>query len=108
MTRIFPFFAASTTTMTVILAIATITLILSSTIGMVATDIKQVWAYSTVSQLGYMAMGLAAAALASGNLFAGYYHLTTHALKALFFCSGVFIHHFALMISLPWPPRGRG
>jgi NADH-quinone oxidoreductase subunit L len=41
-------------------------------------------------------MGLAAAALASGNLFAGYYHLTTHAgFKALLFlCSGVFIHHF--------------
>ena len=96
MTRIFPFFAASATTMTVILAISTITLILSSTIGMVATDIKQVWAYSTVSQLGFMAMGLAAAALASGTLFAGYYHLTTHAaFKALLFlCSGVFIHHF--------------
>jgi NADH-quinone oxidoreductase subunit L len=96
MTRIFPFFAASATTMSVILAIATLTLILSSTIGMVATDIKQVWAYSTVSQLGFMAMGLSAAALASGNLFAGYYHLTTHAaFKALLFlCSGVFIHHF--------------
>ncbi len=96
MTRIFPFFAASTTAMTVIIAIASITLVLSSTVGMVATDIKQVWAYSTVSQLGFMAMGLAAAALASGTLFAGYYHLTTHAaFKALLFlCSGVFIHHF--------------
>jgi NADH-quinone oxidoreductase subunit L len=96
MSRLFPFFAASATAMTIILAIATITLILSSTIGMVATDIKQVWAYSTVSQLGFMAMGLAAAALASGTLFAGYYHLTTHAgFKALLFlCAGVFIHHF--------------
>ena len=96
MTRIFPFFAASAPAMTVIIAIASITLILSSTIGMVATDIKQVWAYSTVSQLGFMAMGLAAAGLAHGTLFAGYYHLTTHAaFKALLFlCSGVFIHHF--------------
>jgi NADH-quinone oxidoreductase subunit L len=96
MTRIFPFFAASATAMTVIIALATITLILSSTVGMVATDIKQVWAYSTVSQLGFMAMGLAAAGLAHGTLFAGYYHLTTHAaFKALLFlCSGVFIHHF--------------
>ncbi|HZE21012.1 MAG TPA: proton-conducting transporter membrane subunit, partial [Desulfobaccales bacterium] len=35
-------------------------------------------------------------ALASGTMFAGYYHLTTHAgFKALLFlCSGVFIHHF--------------
>jgi len=96
MTRIFPFFAASATAMTVILAIGTLTLLVSSTIGMVATDIKQVWAYSTISQLGFMAMGLSAAGLASGTLFAGYYHLTTHAaFKALLFlCSGVFIHHF--------------
>ena len=43
-----------------------------------------------------MAMGLAAAGLASGTMFPGYYHLTTHAaFKALLFlCSGVFIHHF--------------
>ncbi len=96
LTRLFPFFAASATAMAVILAISTITLILSSTIGMVAKDIKQVWAYSTVSQLGFMAMGLAAAGLAHGTLFAGYYHLTTHAaFKALLFlCAGVFIHHF--------------
>ncbi|MHB8066817.1 MAG: NADH-quinone oxidoreductase subunit 5 family protein [Desulfobaccales bacterium] len=96
LTRIFPFFAASATAMTVVLCISTITLILSSTVGMVATDIKQVWAYSTVSQLGFMAMGLAAAGLASGTMFPGYYHLTTHAaFKALLFlCSGVFIHHF--------------
>jgi NADH-quinone oxidoreductase subunit L len=96
LTRIFPFFAASTITMSVILAISALTLLLSSTIALVATDIKQVWAYSTISQLGFMAMGLAAAALAGGNLFPGYYHLTTHAaFKALLFlCSGVFIHHF--------------
>jgi len=95
-TRLFPFFAASPTTLTVILVLATITLILSSTIGMVARDIKQVWAYSTISQLGFMAMGLAAAGLMGGTLFAGYYHLTTHAaFKALLFlCAGVFIHHY--------------
>jgi NADH-quinone oxidoreductase subunit L len=95
-TRLFPFFSASATACAVILAISTITLILSSTIGMVATDIKQVWAYSTVSQLGFMLMGLSAAGLAHGTIFAGYFHLTTHAgFKALLFlCSGVFIHHF--------------
>jgi NADH-quinone oxidoreductase subunit L len=95
-TRIFPLFAASATAMTVVLVISTITLLLSSTIGMVAKDIKQVWAYSTVSQLGFMAMGLSAAALGGSTLFAGYYHLTTHAaFKALLFlCAGVFIHHF--------------
>ncbi len=96
LTRLFPFFSCSPTAMTVILTICTITLLLSSTIGMVATDIKQVWAYSTISQLGFMGMGLAAAGLTGGYLFAGFYHLTTHAgFKALLFlCAGVFIHHF--------------
>ncbi|MFZ5451786.1 MAG: NADH-quinone oxidoreductase subunit L [Thermodesulfobacteriota bacterium] len=95
-TRLFPLFAASATAMSVVLIISTITLLLSSTIGMVAKDIKQVWAYSTVSQLGFMAMGLSAAALGGSTMFAGYYHLTTHAaFKALLFlCAGVFIHHF--------------
>jgi NADH-quinone oxidoreductase subunit L len=57
--------------------------------AMVSRDIKRVWAYSTISQLGYMIMGLAA-----GSLFAGVFHLTTHAgFKALLFlCSGVVIH----------------
>jgi NADH-quinone oxidoreductase subunit L len=96
LTRLFLLFAGSATAMTLILCISTITLILSSTIGMVAKDIKQVWAYSTISQLGFMVMGLAAAGLAGGTMFAGYYHLTTHAgFKALLFlCAGVFIHHF--------------
>lgn len=90
--RLFPFFAASPDAMLVILIIGTVTMLLSSTMAMVARDIKQVWAYSTVSQLGFMLMGLGA-----GSYFAGVFHLTTHAaFKALLFlCSGVFIHHFA-------------
>jgi NADH-quinone oxidoreductase subunit L len=66
-------------------------MLLASTMAMVTRDIKQVWAYSTISQLGFMVMGLAA-----GSYFAGIFHLTTHAgFKALLFlCSGVFIHEF--------------
>ncbi|MEE9531218.1 MAG: NADH-quinone oxidoreductase subunit L [Syntrophobacteria bacterium] len=89
--RIFPFFSKSATAMTLFLAIGTITMLLASTMAMVTRDIKQVWAYSTISQLGFMVMGLAA-----GSYFAGVFHLTTHAgFKALLFlCSGVFIHEF--------------
>jgi NADH-quinone oxidoreductase subunit L len=89
--RLFPFFSLSPTAMTVCLAIGTISMLLSSTMAMVSRDIKQVWAYSTISQLGFMIMGLSA-----GSYFAGAFHLTTHAgFKALLFlCSGVFIHHF--------------
>ena len=89
--RIFPFFSRSATAMTLFLAIGTITMLLASTMAMVTRDIKQVWAYSTISQLGFMVMGLAA-----GSYFAGIFHLTTHAgFKALLFlCSGVFIHEY--------------
>jgi NADH-quinone oxidoreductase subunit L len=89
--RLFPFFSLSPTAMAVCLAIGTISMLLASTMAMVSRDIKQVWAYSTVSQLGLMIMGLAA-----GDYVAGVFHLTTHAgFKALLFlCSGVFIHAF--------------
>ncbi len=89
--RLFPFFSLSPTAMTVFLAIGTVSMLLSSTMAMVSRDVKQVWAYSTISQLGFMIMGLAA-----GGYFAGVFHLTTHAaFKALLFlCSGVFIHHY--------------
>jgi NADH-quinone oxidoreductase subunit L len=89
--RLFPFFSHSTTALAVFLAIGTISMLLASTMAMVSRDIKQVWAYSTISQLGFMIMGLAA-----GSYFSGMFHLTTHAgFKALLFlCAGVFIHAF--------------
>ena len=88
--RLFPFFSFSPAAMTVFLLIGTVSMLLASTMAIVSRDIKQVWAYSTISQLGFMIMGLAA-----GSLSAGVFHLTTHAgFKALLFlCLGVFIHH---------------
>jgi NADH-quinone oxidoreductase subunit L len=89
--RLFGSFALSPVMMTVCLAIGTVSLMLASTMAMVARDIKQVWAFSTISQLGFMLMGLGA-----GSLYAGFFHLMTHAgFKALLFlCAGVFIHHY--------------
>ncbi|NLI83109.1 MAG: NADH-quinone oxidoreductase subunit L [Deltaproteobacteria bacterium] len=89
--RIFPFYSMSPEAMALALAIGTVTMLLSSTMAMATYDLKQVWAYSTVSQLGFMVMGLAA-----GGYFAGVFHLTTHAgFKALLFlCSGIFIHEY--------------
>ncbi len=54
-----------------------------------ATDIKRVLAYSTVSQLGYMML-----ALGIGGWMAGMFHLITHAFfkSLLFMCSGSVIH----------------
>ena len=86
--RIFPFLSHSADATTLFLIIGTVSMLLASTMAMVSRDIKQVWAYSTISQLGFMITGLAA-----GSLFAGVFHLTTHAgFKALLFlCSGVWV-----------------
>src|SRR5262249_26816265 len=61
----------------------------AATIGLAQTDIKKVFAYSTVSQLGYMFVGVG-----SGAFSAGVYHLVTHAFfKALLFLgAGSVIH----------------
>ncbi len=88
--RFHPLFMASPTVLAWVVGIATFTAVLASTMAMVAYDIKKVLAYSSISQLGFMLMGLAA-----GSLYAGVFHLTTHAaFKALLFlCAGAYIHH---------------
>ena len=89
--RLFPFFSHSAMAMTLFLSIGALTMLMASTMALVDRDIKKVWAYSTISQLGFMIMGLA-----SGGYFAGVFHLTTHAgFKALLFlCSGIWIHRY--------------
>ncbi|MFO0427874.1 MAG: NADH-quinone oxidoreductase subunit L [Planctomyces sp.] len=66
-----------------------ITLFLAATIAVVATDIKKVLAYSTISQLGYMMLGLGVFGWG-----AGLFHLITHAFfkSLMFLCSGSVIH----------------
>ena len=73
----------------VIAVVGTVTLFMAATIAIVATDIKRVLAYSTVSQLGYMML-----ALGVGGWLAGVMHLFTHAFfkSLLFMCSGSVIH----------------
>ncbi len=70
-------------------AVGAITALFAATIALKQWDIKKVLAYSTVSQLGYMFMGVGVGAYA-----AGIFHLTTHAFfKALLFLgSGSVIH----------------
>jgi NADH-quinone oxidoreductase subunit L len=65
------------------------TALFAATIGLVQRDIKKVLAYSTVSQLGYMFLGLGASGFA-----AGFFHVFTHAwFKALLFLgAGSVIH----------------
>ena len=83
------FYSASPTAQMVVVGIAAFTAFLAATIALTQNDIKKVLAYSTVSQLGYMFMGVGC-----GAYVAGMFHLVTHAFfKALLFLgSGSVIH----------------
>jgi NADH-quinone oxidoreductase subunit L len=75
--------------MEVVAYVGLITAVMAATIGLTQYDIKKVFAYSTVSQLGYMFL-----ALGTGAYSAGIFHVMTHAFfKALLFLgAGSVIH----------------
>jgi NADH-quinone oxidoreductase subunit L len=89
-----------------------ITIVLAGLIALVQTDIKRVIAYSTMSQIGYMFVGVGL-----GAYGAGLFHLMTHAFfKALLFmAAGIVIHALSgeqdirrmggLARGLPWTYR---
>ena len=70
-------------------ALGVVTLLIAGLIALVQTDIKRVIAYSTMSQIGYMFLGVGVGAYANGM-----FHLLTHAFfKALLFlAAGLVIH----------------
>jgi NADH-quinone oxidoreductase subunit L len=79
--RMHPLFELSDAASLVGAIIGCATLLIAGTIGLVVTDLKRVIAYSTMSQIGYMIMGVSA-----GAYVAGLFHLMTHAFfKALLF-----------------------
>ena len=89
--RFYPMFTPEV--LLVIAYIGCITLFIAATIAVVATDIKRVLAYSTISQLGYMMLAIGVAGWG-----AGLFHLVTHAFfkSLMFLCSGSVIagcHH---------------
>src|SRR5687768_2192433 len=75
--------------MLVVAVVGAATAVFAATIGLVQNDIKKVLAYSTVSQLGYMFLGVGVGAYASGV-----FHLMTHAFfkGLLFLGAGSVIH----------------
>jgi NADH-quinone oxidoreductase subunit L len=85
-------FEASTTALSWVAWIGAITAFFAATMAMVEKDFKRILAYSTISQLGYMFLGVGVGAYA-----AGMFHLTTHAFfKALLFlCAGSVMHALA-------------
>ena len=62
--RMMPLFVASPEAMRVVAVIGGFTAIFAATMGLVMNDIKRVLAYSTISQIGYMMLGLGAVGMA--------------------------------------------
>ena len=75
-------FTASTTAMGVIAVIGACTALMAAFMAFAQTDLKKVLAYSTVSQLGFMFVGVG-----TGNWTGAIFHLMTHA----FFKAGLFL-----------------
>jgi NADH-quinone oxidoreductase subunit L len=91
--RMSPLYELSETARSVVLIIGAVTALFMALIALTQYDIKRVVAYSTLSQLGYMAAALGASAYA-----AGIFHLMTHAFfKALLFLAAgsviIAMHH---------------
>ncbi len=87
--RVYPLMSVAPGALHVVTWIGAITAIFAASIAVAQNDIKRILAYSTVSQLGYMMMGLGV-----GGVAVGMFHLITHAFfKALLFMgAGSVIH----------------
>ncbi len=87
--RTYPLFAHSVEALTTVAIIGGVTAIFAASMGLVMTDIKRVLAYSTISQLGYMMLGLGV-----GGIAIGIFHLFNHAFfKALLFLGAGSVNH---------------
>jgi len=82
-------FVLSPFAMAVVAGVGALTALFAASIAFAQTDLKKVLAYSTVSQLGYMFVGVG-----SGAFAAGFFHVLTHAFfkGCLFLCAGSVIH----------------
>jgi NADH-quinone oxidoreductase subunit L len=87
----FVFEFADSDAMLIVALIGGITAIMSGTIALVQTDIKGVLAFSTISQLGYMTIGLGV-----GGMAVAIFHVINHGVfKALLFLSAGSVIHGA-------------
>ena len=93
--RMFPLFYAAPNALLVVAYVGGFTAFFAATMGLVMFDLKRVLAFSTISQLGYMMLGLGVGAVV-GSLSVGVsiFHLIGHSyFKALLFlCAGSVIH----------------
>jgi len=91
--RMYGFYLLSPTALAIIALVGGFTALFAASMGVVKQELKQVLAYSTISQYGYMML-----ALGTGGYVAAVFHLTTHAVfKALLFLGAgsviIAMHH---------------
>ena len=87
--RLFPVFELSEWALPTVATVGGVTALFAATIALCQYDLKKVFAYSTVSQLGYMFLGVGAA-----STVGGVFHLFTHAFfKALLFLTAGSVMH---------------
>jgi NADH-quinone oxidoreductase subunit L len=82
-------FTMAPAAMELVATVGAVTAFFAATVALVQPDIKRVLAYSTISQLGYMFLGVGV-----GAFSAGIFHLMTHAFfkGLLFLCAGSVMH----------------
>jgi NADH-quinone oxidoreductase subunit L len=105
-------YLAAPAALAVVAIVGALTAVFAAAIGFAQNDFKKVLAYSTVSQLGFMFVGVGTA-----NFAAGIFHLFTHAFfkAGLFLCAGSVMHAMGgsgditkmggLAKRLPWTTR---
>jgi NADH-quinone oxidoreductase subunit L len=87
--RVYPLMSVTATALEVVTWVGALTAIFAAVVATAQDDIKRILAYSTISQLGYMMMGIGV-----GGVAVGIFHLIAHAFfKALLFLgAGSVIH----------------
>jgi NADH-quinone oxidoreductase subunit L len=95
--RMFPVMGLHELALPTVAWVGGLTALVSATIGMAQYDIKRIMAYSTVSQLGYMFVGIGAL-----TTYGAAFHVFTHAFfkAVLFLTCGAVMHGFAGQLDL--------
>ncbi|HVA38561.1 MAG TPA: NADH-quinone oxidoreductase subunit L [Candidatus Dormibacteraeota bacterium] len=90
--RCWPIYQHAPGAMETVGVVGAVTALAGALLGVVQWDIKRILAYSTMSQIGYMIMGVGVGAYSAGVL-----HFYTHAFfkACLFLASGIIIHNLA-------------